>query len=51
MSAWTAETIPPETIIPVPDIVALVRAVLTLGKTTSRPRLALTRSGTNGYTA
>ena len=51
MSAWTADTIPAETMIPVEDIVGVVRMLLGFGAVTSLPRVVLTRSGTSGFIA
>ena len=51
MSAWITDTIPAETMIPVDDVVAVVRMVLELGATTSLTKLVLSRSGTSGFTA
>jgi NAD(P)-dependent dehydrogenase (short-subunit alcohol dehydrogenase family) len=51
MSAWTIDTVPAETMIPVSDVVAVVRMLLGLGRTTAIPRIVLSRSGTSGYGA
>jgi hypothetical protein len=51
MSAWTTDTIPAATMIPVEDVVAVVRMLLGLGRTTSIPRIILSRSGAGGYRA
>jgi short-subunit dehydrogenase len=51
MSAWTTDTVPAETMIPVEDIVTLVRALLKLGRRTSITDLVLSRSGANPYSA
>jgi len=51
MSAWTTDTIPVATMIPVDDIVAIVRMLLSLGRTTCIPRIILSRAGTSGYHA
>lgn len=51
MSAWTTDTIPAATMIPVADVVAVVDMLIDLGRTTSIPRIVLTRSGTSGHVA
>jgi 3-oxoacyl-[acyl-carrier protein] reductase len=51
MSAWIAHTIPAETMIPVEDVVGVVRMLLAFGAVTSLPRVVLTRSGTSGFIA
>ncbi|GAA1936469.1 SDR family NAD(P)-dependent oxidoreductase [Nocardioides hwasunensis] len=51
MSAWTADTIAPESMITVDDVVAVVRMLVGLGVTASIPRIVMARSGTAGYVA
>ena len=51
MSAWTADIIPAETMIPVEDVVGVVLMLLEFGAVTSLPRVVLTRSGTSGFIA
>ncbi|MGY0390645.1 SDR family NAD(P)-dependent oxidoreductase [Nocardioides sp. WG-D5] len=51
MSAWTTDTIPAETMIPVEDVVAVVRMLLGLRAVTSLTKIVLSRSGTSGFTA
>jgi 3-oxoacyl-[acyl-carrier protein] reductase len=51
MSAWTTDSIPAQTMIPVEDVVAVVRMLLAFGAVTSLPRVVLTRSGTSGFIA
>jgi 3-oxoacyl-[acyl-carrier protein] reductase len=51
MSAWTTDTIPAATMIPVEDVVVVVRMLLSLGRTTCIPRIILSRAGTGGYNA
>lgn len=51
MSAWKTDTIPAETMIPVEDIVTVVRALLDLGRRTSITGVVLSRSGANPYSA
>jgi 3-oxoacyl-[acyl-carrier protein] reductase len=51
MSAWTADTIPTESMIPVDDVVAVVRMLLGFGAVTSLTKVVLSRSGTSGVTA
>lgn len=51
MAAWTTDSIPPETMIPVQDIVAIVSALLDLSSRTSIAELVLARSGANPYGA
>ncbi|MTD53690.1 SDR family NAD(P)-dependent oxidoreductase [Amycolatopsis pithecellobii] len=51
MSAWTTDTIPADTMIPVDDVVAVVRMLLEFGATTSLTKVVLSRSGTSGFTA
>lgn len=49
MAAWTADTVPVDTMIPVADIVTTVRMLLDLHRTTSIARLVLTRSAGSAY--
>jgi NAD(P)-dependent dehydrogenase (short-subunit alcohol dehydrogenase family) len=51
MSAWVTDTIPADTMIPVDDVVAVVRMLLGLSRRTSLTRVVLTRSGTAGFSA
>ena len=51
MSAWTTDTIPAETMLPVHDIVAVVRMLLEFGAVTSLTKVVLSRSGTSGFSA
>lgn len=51
MSAWTADTIPTEKMIPVEDVVGVVRMLLELHAVTSLTKVVLSRSGTSGFTA
>ena len=51
MSAWTTDTIPASTMIPIADVVAVVDMLLSLGPTTGIPRVVMTRSGTSGHVA
>lgn len=51
MSAWTTDTIPAETMIPVEDVVAVVHMLLGLRAVTSLTKIVLSRSGTSGFTA
>ena len=51
MSAWTADSIPAESMIPVDDVVGVVRMLLEFDAVTSLPRVVLTRSGTSGFVA
>jgi NAD(P)-dependent dehydrogenase (short-subunit alcohol dehydrogenase family) len=51
MSAWTADTIPAETMISVHDVVAVVRMLLEFGAVTSLTKVVLSRSGTSGFSA
>lgn len=51
MSAWTTDTIPADTMIPVEDIVTIVRALLDLGRRTSITELIVSRSGASPYSA
>lgn len=49
MSAWTNDTVPAGTMIPVADVVTVVRMLLTLGRNTSITEIVLSRSGANPY--
>jgi len=51
MSAWTTDTVPADTMIPVEDIVTIVRALLDLGRRTSITELVVSRSGASPYSA
>jgi 3-oxoacyl-[acyl-carrier protein] reductase len=51
MSAWVTNAIPVETMIPVDDVVAVVRMLLGLRATTSLTKVVLSRSGTSSSTA
>jgi 3-oxoacyl-[acyl-carrier protein] reductase len=51
MSAWTQDTIPPETMISVDDIVEVSDMVLRLSRSAVIPRVVVGRAGTNGYQA
>ena len=51
MSAWTHDTVPPETMISVSDIVRLAGAVVDLSARAVVPRIVIARAGTTGYTA
>ena len=51
MSAWVTDQIPVEAMIPVEDVVAVTRALLELSRRSAVPRVAMTRSGTNGFSA
>lgn len=51
MSAWAKNTIAPETMIPVSDIVEVVEAILRLSARTVVPDIVLSRAGTSGYIA
>ena len=51
MSAWTTDTIPADTMIPVADVVAVVRMLIEFGATTSLTKVALSRSGGSAFTA
>ena len=51
MSNWTKATVPANTMIPVADIVSVAVMLIELGPTTTIPRIVMTRSGTNGYSA
>ena len=51
MSAWVAETVPPESMIRVADVVGVVDLLLSLGRSASIPSIVMTRSGSSGYQA
>lgn len=51
MSAWTHDTITPDSMIPTADIAVLVGAVLSLSRNAVVGRIAVTRAGTDGYRA
>ena len=51
MSAWITDAIKAEAMIPVDDIVAVVRMLLQLGAVTSLTKVVLSRSGTSGLIA
>lgn len=51
MSAWTTDAIPADMMIPVEDIVTVVRALLDLGRRTSITDLIVSRSGASPYSA
>jgi 3-oxoacyl-[acyl-carrier protein] reductase len=51
MSAWVAEQIPPERMIPVDDVARLAGALVDLSARTVVPHLVLSRAGTSGYVA
>ncbi|MGD9958092.1 SDR family NAD(P)-dependent oxidoreductase [Nocardioides sp.] len=51
MSAWVTDALPVEAMIPVDDVVAVVRMLLGLGATTSLTKIVLSRSGTTGLSA
>jgi 3-oxoacyl-[acyl-carrier protein] reductase len=51
LSAWTTDTVPADTMIPIDDVIAVVRMLLELRATTSLPKVVLSRSGTAGFTA
>jgi 3-oxoacyl-[acyl-carrier protein] reductase len=51
MSAWATDVIPADTMIPVEDIVTVVRALLDLGRRTSITDLTVSRSGACPYSA
>jgi 3-oxoacyl-[acyl-carrier protein] reductase len=51
MSAWITEQIPSDSMIPVADIVALVRTLLALGQHTSITNIVVSRSGASPYSA
>ena len=49
MSAWAHDTVPPETMIPVADVVTAVTALLDLSPRTVVNELVMSRAGTSGY--
>jgi 3-oxoacyl-[acyl-carrier protein] reductase len=51
MSAWIHGEVPPEDMIPVSDVVALVDALVQLSGRTVVPHLVMTRAGASGYRA
>ena len=51
MSAWVHDTVPPEAMIPVSDVVAAVLALLDLSPRTVVNELVMTRAGTAGTSA
>ena len=51
MTAWVHDTVPPETMIPVGDVVTAVLAVLDLSPRTVVNELVLSRAGTSGTSA
>jgi short-subunit dehydrogenase len=51
MSAWATDAIPADTMIPIDDVVAVVRMLLGFGATTSLTNVVLSRSGNSGLTA
>ncbi|MGW2940142.1 hypothetical protein ACWDA7_52965 [Streptomyces sp. NPDC001156] len=51
MAAWTADTVPVDTMITVADVVTVVRMLLNLGHTTSITKIVMSRSGTTGFAA
>lgn len=51
MSAWTHDTVPPETMIEVADIVELVDALLRLSARAVVPRLVVNRAGASAFQA
>ena len=51
MAAWVTDTVPAETMMPVEDVVGVVRMLVGLGRRTSITRIVMTRSGTDGYRA
>jgi len=51
MSAWVTDTIPPHTMIPVADVVAVADMLLSLGPRTSITTIVMSRSGTTGHHA
>jgi hypothetical protein len=50
MSDWVKDTIRPETMIQVGDVVGVVRMLPGLSRSTSITRVVMARSGTTGYT-
>ena len=51
MSAWTTDTIPAESMIPVDDIAVLVRGLISLSARSVVPKIVVTRAGTSGFVA
>ena len=51
MSAWTAETIPPDTMITVADIVAVVDLILSLSPNAVLPHVVINRAGGGAFHA
>lgn len=51
MSAWVSDQVPVETMIPVADIVAVVRMLLCLTSNTSITEIVVSRSGASPYSA
>ncbi|MBD3782519.1 MAG: SDR family oxidoreductase [Micrococcales bacterium] len=51
MSAWVHDTVPPESMIPVADVVTTVLALLDLSPRSVVSEIVLSRAGTTGYTA
>lgn len=51
MSDWVVDRVPAEEMIQVADIVAVVRMVLELGRTSAIPRIVVSRAGSSGYEA
>lgn len=51
MSAWTADTIPPATMIPVGDVVKVVELILNVSPRTVLPHVIMNRAGTSPYNA
>jgi 3-oxoacyl-[acyl-carrier protein] reductase len=51
MSAWVADTIPPDTMIPVEDIVRVVDLLLSVSTRSVLPHIVINRTGTNPYHA
>jgi 3-oxoacyl-[acyl-carrier protein] reductase len=51
MSAWIRDQIPPQDMIPVSDLVALVGALVQMSGRSVIPQLIMTRAGSSGYRA
>ena len=51
MSAWVHDTVPPETMIPVADVVATVTTLLDLSARSVIDEIVISRAGTTGYQA
>jgi 3-oxoacyl-[acyl-carrier protein] reductase len=51
MAAWVSERIPPASMIPVDDVVQVVRMLLTLTTNTVVSRMVIARAGTSGHHA